>query len=147
MRACMCACRARSILAQPIQAHNGDKVYGVMVAVNKREQAGESDIFFEPFFTDPDWCAPCRAHRMHACVCCKQHRTRLPSSLLQLHMCVRRMCRAVCWQLHGGQAGAWRRPVRLHAHARARACSRPLKAARSAAAATRWPSLRTSWAT
>lgn len=105
------ACRAKSILAQPIQAHNGDKVYGVIVAVNKREQAGESDIFFEPFFTDPDWCVPCGracagaslslsalpcAHCvralcgvLHACVCCNQHPTHHLPSLVQLppHVC------------------------------------------------------------
>lgn len=47
--------RAKCLLAQPIQAHNTDKVMGVLVAVNKQEQDGEQDIFFEPVFTDADW--------------------------------------------------------------------------------------------
>ena len=48
--------RPKSVLVQPIQSSSGgDKVLGVLLAVNKREAEGEQDIFFEPFFTDADW--------------------------------------------------------------------------------------------
>lgn len=42
-------------MVQPIHAGHSDKVLGVVLAVNKREAEGTSDIFYEPFFTEADW--------------------------------------------------------------------------------------------
>ncbi|GLC43173.1 hypothetical protein PLESTB_000855000 [Pleodorina starrii] len=46
--------RIKSVLVQPIHGSNNDRVLAVVLAVNKREAEGTSDIFFEPFFTDAD---------------------------------------------------------------------------------------------
>ncbi len=49
--------RVKSLLVHPIHANHSDKVLAVMLAINKREADGTSDIFFESFFTEADWCA------------------------------------------------------------------------------------------
>ncbi|GIL46509.1 hypothetical protein Vafri_3502 [Volvox africanus] len=46
--------RIKSVLVQPIHGTNNDRVLAVVLALNKREAEGTSDIFFEPFFTDAD---------------------------------------------------------------------------------------------
>ncbi|KAG2432321.1 hypothetical protein HYH02_013041 [Chlamydomonas schloesseri] len=46
--------RCKSVLVQPIHGTGNDRVLAVVLAINKREGEGTSDIFFEPFFTDAD---------------------------------------------------------------------------------------------
>ncbi|EFJ40838.1 hypothetical protein VOLCADRAFT_99277 [Volvox carteri f. nagariensis] len=46
--------RIKSVLVQPVHVANNDRVLAVVLALNKREAEGTSDIFFEPFFTDAD---------------------------------------------------------------------------------------------